>query len=83
MAIEEAKGEIILLGDFNAHYPMWGGRYVVSEEQVEHLLAETDARGLVLATPKGELTLDEADSILYTIPVLIIPKGRLYSTMRL
>jgi hypothetical protein len=53
-AIEEAKGEIILLGDFNAHHPMWGGKHIASEEQAERLLAETDARGLILATPKGE-----------------------------
>jgi len=56
MAIEEAKGEIILLGDFNAHHPIWGGKHVASEEQAERLLAETDAKGLVLATPKGEPT---------------------------
>jgi Endonuclease-reverse transcriptase len=55
-AIEEAKGEIILLGDFNAHHPIWGGKHVASEEQAERLLAETDARGLVLATPRGEPT---------------------------
>jgi endonuclease/exonuclease/phosphatase family metal-dependent hydrolase len=24
-ALEEAEGEILLLGDFNAHYPVWGG----------------------------------------------------------
>jgi len=54
MAIEEAKGEIILLGDFNAHYLIWGRKYIASEEQVERLLAETNARGLVLATLKGE-----------------------------
>jgi endonuclease/exonuclease/phosphatase (EEP) superfamily protein YafD len=56
MAIEEAKGEIILLGDFNAHHPMWGGKHTASEEQAERLLAETDARGLVLAIPRGEPT---------------------------
>jgi len=33
---------------------MWGGKYIASEEQAERLLAKTDARGLVLATPKGE-----------------------------
>jgi len=31
-AIEEAKGEVILLGDFNAHYLAWGRKYIVSEE---------------------------------------------------
>jgi len=32
MAIEEAKGEVILLGDFNAYHPIWGGKYIASEE---------------------------------------------------
>jgi len=54
MAIEEAKGEIILLGDFNAYYLIWGGKHIASKEQAERLLAETDARGLVLAILKGE-----------------------------
>ena len=54
MAIEEAKGEVILLGDFNAHHLMWGGKHIASEEQAERLLAETNTRGLILATLKGE-----------------------------
>jgi len=54
MAIKEAKGEIILLGDFNAHYLMWGRKYIASEEQAERLLAETNTKGLVLAILKGE-----------------------------
>ena len=54
MAIEEAKGEIILLGDFNIYHPIQGGKYIASEEQVEHLLAETDAKGLVFVTLRGE-----------------------------
>jgi len=31
-AIKEAKGEVILLGDFNAHYSVWGGKYIASEK---------------------------------------------------
>jgi len=54
MAIKKAKGEIIFLGDFNAYYLMWGGKYIASEEQAERLLAKTNARGLVLAILKGE-----------------------------
>ena len=52
MAIKEAKGEIILLGDFNAYYLMWGGKYIISEEQAERLLAETNIRGLLLVILK-------------------------------
>ena len=54
MAIKEAKEKIILLGDFNAHYLIQGGKYIASEKQAERLLAETDTRGLVLATLKGK-----------------------------
>ena len=54
MAIKEAKGEIIFLGNFNAYHPIWGGRHIASEKQVEYLLAEINARGLILATLKGE-----------------------------
>jgi len=32
MAIEEAKGEVILLGDFNAYYLRWGKKYIASEK---------------------------------------------------
>ncbi len=55
-ALNEADGEIILLGDFNAHHPAWGGEHVESEQQADHLLRETQRRGLHLVTPKGEAT---------------------------
>src|SRR6266702_4670991 len=43
-AIKEAKGEIILLGDFNAHHPIWGKKHIASKEQAEYLLAKTNAK---------------------------------------
>ena len=49
-ALELAKGEIILLGDFNMHHPLWGSIHVASEMQAKCLLLETEARGLKLAT---------------------------------
>jgi len=54
MAIKEAKGEVILLGNFNAYYLMWGKKYIASEEQAECFLAETDTKRFILATLKGE-----------------------------
>ena len=54
MAIKKAKGDIILLGDFNAYYLIQGGKNIASEEQAECLLAKTNIRGLILATLKGE-----------------------------
>ena len=55
-ALNEAEGEIILLGDFNAHHPAWGGIHVEREPQASHLLQETQRRGLHLITPRGEAT---------------------------
>ena len=54
--MEEAEGEIILLGDFNAHHPAWGGRQVASEMGAENFLLDTKRRGLSLLTPPGEAT---------------------------
>src|SRR6266480_7422451 len=55
-ALNEAEGEIILLGDFNAHHPAWGGIHVEQEPQASHLLQETQRRGLHLITLRGEAT---------------------------
>ena len=54
MAIEEAKGEVIFLGDFNAYYLIQGRKYIASKEQAECLLAKTDVKELVLIILKGE-----------------------------
>jgi len=54
IAIEEAKGEVMLLGDFNAYYLAWSGKHIAIEEQVERLLAKTNTRGLLLAILKGK-----------------------------
>jgi endonuclease/exonuclease/phosphatase (EEP) superfamily protein YafD len=55
-ALGEAVGEVILLGDFNAHHPAWGGAQAASETQAEHLLRATNTRGLRLLTPVGDPT---------------------------
>jgi hypothetical protein len=46
----------MLLGDFNMHHPAWGGIHVTGETQAERLLHEIEAKGLKLATPRGEPT---------------------------
>ena len=55
-AIREAQGDIILLGDFNAHHPAWGGQGVACEQQAEHLLNETRRLDLQLLTEQGDPT---------------------------
>ena len=55
-ALGEAVGEVILLGDFNAHHLAWGGVQAASETQAEHLLYATSARGLRLLTPTRDPT---------------------------
>lgn len=52
-AIHQAKGEIILLGDFNAHHPIWGGPQAAREPQAEHLQTAIASNSLVLLTPCG------------------------------
>ena len=54
MAIKEAKGEIILLGDFNAYHLIWGKKYIINKKQMEYLLAKTDIKSFILVTLKGE-----------------------------
>jgi hypothetical protein len=54
--LDEVKGEVILLGDFNTHHPKWGGAHVPSKAQAEHLLIETTRRELRLLTLQGEAT---------------------------
>jgi len=55
-ALSLAEGNIILLGDFNAHHPAWGGVQAASEPQAEHLLLEAARHNLHLLTPAGEPT---------------------------
>jgi len=55
MAIKEAKGEIILLGDFNTYYLKWDNKYIASEKQAEYLLAKTTFKSLIFTILKKEL----------------------------
>ena len=55
-AIKDAQGEVLLLGDFNAHHQRWGGRGVTCEQNAQHLLDETERWDLSLVTPQGEPT---------------------------
>jgi endonuclease/exonuclease/phosphatase family metal-dependent hydrolase len=55
-AIQEAKGHVVLLGDFNAHHPTWGGKGTACKQAANHLLVETERRGLKLVTPAREIT---------------------------
>jgi len=52
-AIHLANGEVILLGDFNAHHPSWGGPQAACEPQSDHLHTAATANGLLLLTPCG------------------------------
>ena len=49
-----AKGEYILLGDFNLHHPFWGGVAVTSaDDAADDLIHAIEAAGLSLATKAG------------------------------
>ena len=55
MGIKEAKGEIILLNNFNAYYLIQSKKYIASKKQVEYLLAKTKAKGFILIILKKSL----------------------------
>jgi hypothetical protein len=61
-ALEEAVGEIILLGDFNAHHQRWGGLSAATHQKSNHLLQQATERGLQLTTPPGVPTWKKGNS---------------------
>ena len=56
LALQEAQGEVILLGDFNAHHTQWGGVGVACDQDAQHLLDTTHNLDLTLLTSQGETT---------------------------
>jgi endonuclease/exonuclease/phosphatase family metal-dependent hydrolase len=55
-ALQEAGGEVLLLGDFNVHHPAWGGALAACEPHADHLWHEAQSRNLHLPNPRGEAT---------------------------
>ena len=54
---QNAPGEeVLLLGDFNLHHPVWGGIRAAREAQGDHLLMATEAYNLRIHTPQGIAT---------------------------
>jgi Endonuclease-reverse transcriptase len=56
IALEEAEGEILIVGDFNTHHARWGGTGTACEQQADHLHQEMRRRQISLLTPPGEIT---------------------------
>lgn len=56
------EGSILMMGDFNCHHPMWGGPGVVREPKAEHLVVETERRGLVVLNESGVPTWERGES---------------------
>jgi hypothetical protein len=54
--LQRTTSEVVLLGDFNAHHPKWGGPAAATEPQACYLIQELKARQLSLLTPRGEPT---------------------------
>ena len=55
-ALGKAQGEVILLRDFNAHHPAWGGTGTACKQGAQHLLDEARRWELTMLTPQGETT---------------------------
>lgn len=60
-AIQEAMGEVIVLGDFNIHHSAWGGPNQTDEPAGTLLLREMEEAGLTLRTPTGSATWRRRD----------------------
>ena len=48
--LHKIEGKVILLKDFNAHHPVWGGRAAAYKPQLKYLLAVIKRRALHLLT---------------------------------
>jgi len=55
-AIQKAKEDYILLGDFNSHHPRWGGIGARTDAQSEHLWEKIEVHQLKLLTERGRPT---------------------------
>ncbi|KAF1807910.1 hypothetical protein P152DRAFT_500810 [Eremomyces bilateralis CBS 781.70] len=53
---EIGQENVILLGDFNCHYPAWGGTGTLKELKVDHLLLQTEQANLQLLNEQGVIT---------------------------
>ncbi len=49
----------ILLGDFNLHYPLWGGAQATADPMAENFISIFIARFLHLLLPQGSITRSE------------------------
>lgn len=68
--------EVMLIGDFNLHYPRWGGERVRSANRAAHgLLRVMENRGLSLATPVGAITWRNAGSAGMIIDLALLTEG--------
>ena len=73
MAIKEAKGEIILLGDFNTYYLIQSRKYIASKEQAEHFLAKINIKDFIFTILKKKLYKKEGNKE-YNRSYVYIPK---------
>lgn len=51
-----------MVGDFNCHHPAWGGPGVAREPKAEHLVMETERRGLEVLNESGVPTWERGNS---------------------
>ena len=56
------EGEVIILGDFNAHHPNWGGTQIRADARGTIIAHTMLAAGLEQLTPQGEITYRKAGS---------------------
>lgn len=58
---EVGKIEHVVVGDFNAHHPAWGGPGVQIEAEAERILEIADEHDLILTTEEGIITWERKE----------------------
>lgn len=58
---EVGKIEHVVVGDFNAHHPAWGGPGVQIETEAERILEIADEHDLILTTEEGIITWERKE----------------------
>jgi hypothetical protein len=60
--VKREEYDTLLLGDFNAHHPQWGGSQAAEEQVGTELLECTQQEGLELLLPEGSITWKRGNS---------------------
>ena len=70
--------EHVIVGDFNVHHAMWGGRGTTSSSYADHLLGIIDSHDLTFSSPRGKGTrniLQQGTQTNNTLDLVLLSRG--------